>query len=403
MEHTYQSGNTHTLQEDVFAGVINPGDLVSTRELDITGTTAATNTAGDCGATTPVNCDVAVFTAARATYLITNNADGSVTVDSNGGTDGVDTVWNVEQLRFTDQTVTVSSPSAPAIGTATAGNGQATVNFTPGTPTGPAVTSFTITARNAGGTAVGTASVGPSATSGTVTGLANGTAVRLTVRAVTSAGNGPESPLSNAVTPTAPPALPAAPTALTVARNGSGSVLLGWQAPSGVKTGYHVQVRNILGMVIRTDTINNGAATSAPVNGLANGTTYSFRVRAFNATGNGALATSGQLQVGAAPSAPAIGTATRGAVGGAVTAVITWGAAAPNGLPVSSYRVRISRMTSAAAGATEIDFTLTTQASTARRVEPTLTTGQFYRFSVVATNAAGTGLRSGFSNIVQPR
>jgi Ca2+-binding RTX toxin-like protein len=81
-----------TLQQAVFAGRTNPGNIVAVREI-------LTAPASDTG------IDVAVFSGALAEYAITANADGSVTVDHQGGVDGVDTLWNVEQLRFTGGTV----------------------------------------------------------------------------------------------------------------------------------------------------------------------------------------------------------------------------------------------------------------------------------------------------------
>jgi len=62
-------------------------------------------------------------------------------------------------------------PDAPTIGTATAGNAQATVTWTaPASDGGNAITGYTVTS-NPGGI---TATAGPSATQATVTGLANG-------------------------------------------------------------------------------------------------------------------------------------------------------------------------------------------------------------------------------------
>lgn len=46
--------------------------------------------------------DTAVFSLARAKYQITANADGSTTVRALSGSDGVDTLRNIEQLRFAD-------------------------------------------------------------------------------------------------------------------------------------------------------------------------------------------------------------------------------------------------------------------------------------------------------------
>ena len=52
----------------------------------------------------------------RANYVITRVDDNTVTVAHTGGTlaDGIDTVSNVETLRFTDQNVATSTIVAPA-------------------------------------------------------------------------------------------------------------------------------------------------------------------------------------------------------------------------------------------------------------------------------------------------
>ncbi len=105
MEHSYQVGNPMTLQQAVFSGIVDPGNLVAGRELkpDM-GVTADTATPADCGAAAPVNCDVAVFRNPQSSYTITPNANGSVTVaDSTVAAttaDGTDTLWNMEVLRF---------------------------------------------------------------------------------------------------------------------------------------------------------------------------------------------------------------------------------------------------------------------------------------------------------------
>jgi hypothetical protein len=88
-------------------------------------------------------------------------------------------------------------PGAPAIGTATAGNAQATVSFTaPASNGGSPITSYRVTSNPGGFTSTGGAS--PL----TVTGLANGTSYTFTVQAINAIGTGPASAASNAVTPT---------------------------------------------------------------------------------------------------------------------------------------------------------------------------------------------------------
>jgi hypothetical protein len=89
-------------------------------------------------------------------------------------------------------------PGAPTIGTATAGNAQASVAFTaPAVTGGPSITSYTATSSPGGIT--GSAASSPI----TVSGLTNGTAYTFTVTATNSIGTGSASAASNSVTPTA--------------------------------------------------------------------------------------------------------------------------------------------------------------------------------------------------------
>ena len=123
---------------------------------------------------------------------------------------------------FTSTTVTLViapvAPGAPAIGTATAGNLQATVAFTPPASTGgTGITGYTVTASPGGATASGPAS--PLV----VTGLSNGTAYTFTVTATNSAGTGPSSGVSNAVTPIGSPV--AGATSKTVTYNSASNVV----------------------------------------------------------------------------------------------------------------------------------------------------------------------------------
>jgi large repetitive protein len=92
--------------------------------------------------------------------------------------------------------VTAVIPGAPTIGTATAGDAQASVSFTaPASNGGAAITTYTATSNPAGLTANGTAS--PL----TVAGLTNGVAYTFTVTATNSAGVSSASANSNSVTP----------------------------------------------------------------------------------------------------------------------------------------------------------------------------------------------------------
>ena len=89
-----------SLQQAVFAGLIDPGSIAIVREILLPEEVPA----ADCGADIPLNCDTALFSASAAGYVITNNDDGSVTVsDADGAAvDGTDTLWNMERASFCD-------------------------------------------------------------------------------------------------------------------------------------------------------------------------------------------------------------------------------------------------------------------------------------------------------------
>ncbi|MBL0276692.1 MAG: choice-of-anchor D domain-containing protein [Anaeromyxobacter sp.] len=82
------------VRADVFSGRLHPGELSIVRRILTAG-------AG------PADVDTAVYSGARAEYLVARNADGTVTVDHQGGLDGRDTLRNVELLAFTDGTIPV--------------------------------------------------------------------------------------------------------------------------------------------------------------------------------------------------------------------------------------------------------------------------------------------------------
>ena len=143
IEHAYQAGNTHTLQQDLMAGnvtigtgtaanILDPSNLVAVREIK--------SPTGSCSVrarlsareqlpspqrdhltvnvSTASNCDTAVYSAPSPGYRLDFNSAGPgsirvVDVASEAGIaggapfpggDGLDTLWNVDNLRFCQAT-----------------------------------------------------------------------------------------------------------------------------------------------------------------------------------------------------------------------------------------------------------------------------------------------------------
>jgi C1A family cysteine protease len=175
-----------------------------------------------------------------------------------------------------------SAPGAPAIGTVTAGNAQATVSFTPPASNGGMpITGYTVTSDPKGGV---DANAGKTSTIHTVKSLKNGTAYTFTVTATNKNGTGPASAPS---TPSVIPATaPGAPTGIK-ATVGNARVTVSFTAPASnggsAITGYTVTWTPTGGV----DTNAGENLTTHIVTWLTNGTTYTFTVKAINAMGTG--------------------------------------------------------------------------------------------------------------------
>lgn len=172
-------------------------------------------------------------------------------------------------------TAALTAPGAPTGVSASAGNAQATVSFSaPASNGGSAITSYTATSNPGGFTASGAAS--PL----TVTGLTNGTAYTFTVTATNAAGAGPASAASVGVTPQGAPGAPAGVSAS--AGNAQATVSFSAPASNGGSAIASYTVTSSPGGYTAT-----GAASPLTVSGLANGTAYTFTVKATNAVGAG--------------------------------------------------------------------------------------------------------------------
>jgi hypothetical protein len=172
-----------------------------------------------------------------------------------------------------------------------AGNGSANVTWSAPSNGGP-VTTYTITpyvgpeAQQAT-----TVSGSPPSTNAKIGGLTNGTAYTFTVQASNPNGGGPVSEQSNVATPPGY-TTPSAPTGVA-ASTATSQALVSWTAPSSNGgspiTGY--TVTPLIGSSAQAPVEVSASKTSTIVNGLTNGTTYTFTVTANNAAGAGPAST----------------------------------------------------------------------------------------------------------------
>ena len=278
----------------------------------ITGYTVTSNPAGgvDAGAGTTSTSHVVTGLANGTSYTFTVTATNSMgTGDPSAPSNAV---------------TPVTVPGAPTAVAATAGNAQATVTFAaPASDGGSPVTGYRVASNPAGGV---DANAGATGLSHLVTGLTNGTPYTFTVTATNAAGTGGPSIASNTVTPSAPPGVPGAPTAV-VATPGNASATVSFTPPASNGgspiTGYAVTSSPAGGVDANAGT----TATTHTIGGLANGTAYTFSVTATNAIGTGPPSAASNSVT---PSAPPVRTfsAASATGSGTITASFTGGGAA---------------------------------------------------------------------------
>jgi hypothetical protein len=270
--------------------------------------------------------------------------------------------------------VPATVPDAPTIGTATRGDGQATITFTaPINNGGSAITGYTVTSNTGGLTATGGSS--PLI----ITGLLNGVTYTFTVTATNAVGTSTPSGTSNSVVPAT---VPDAPTSVNAtAGNGEATITF----ISGSNNGSAITGYTVTSNDGHTAT---GGLSPITITGLTNGVTYTFTVMATNAVGTSTPSTASNSVVPATvPDAP---TNLAGTVGDS-SASLFWSApASDGGSAITGYTV-----TSNIGGHTATS-------STTSAVVTGLTNGTAYTFTVTATNAVGTSIPSGTSNSVTP-
>ena len=225
----------------------------------------------------------------------------------------------------------------------------------------------------------------------TLESLTNGTAYTVTVLAANDHGDGDASDPATA-TPVAPPAAPAGLAASAVLGQNGHVMKLEWTPPTATSTGvgtvtvtgYEVSVTDDDG-VRDWSGINGSDATTAEhtVEGLTQGTVYTFAVRAVNGTDEGTEAT-----IDAASGRPAAPT------GLAAAAVADVGTEDNSGLIKLSWddpgNAAITGYEVSTDGGTTYTAVTGSDATTTSHTETGLTAGTRYRFRVRALNAHGS-------------
>lgn len=273
-------------------------------------------------------------------------------------------------------------PEPPTNATAVAGNGSATVSWSPAVGT---ATTYSIQYSSNSGSTWTTATTSPvsipsTANTATVTGLNNGTSYVFRVQAVSTGGSSPyTSPTPNAVTPAT--SLPNPPQSVT-ATPLSFSALISWTAVPGATT---YTVTSTPDSKTCTATVPD---VSCIVSNLTAGLNYSFSVTTSNST-----ATSGQSIASAsvvpvsilAPAVPAKPTTSLSGTSVVITVVAGSGGGTPDSYVVTSSPGGLTCTVSGSGGQCTIS---------------TLTPGQSYSFTAVAVNGAGSSASSTASDSV---
>lgn len=278
--------DTLTLQQTMFSGLINPGQLRIVREI------LSTPAPGDF--------DIAVFSDVLASYDLTRNPDGSVRVAHNRGTltDGVDTLRNIELLQFSDVSVLSSTVTNPSdlvppgpVTTLVATPGVASVTLTWVNPVDGASTIILRSTVGYASTPLADALheevFNEPGTTFEDDQLVNETTYFYTVFARDAAGN-TSIPTQVQATPSAALAAPA-PVGALLATPGDATVTLSWNNPANsVAT---LVLRSTAGYALSpTPTADQVAVFDGPGSafedrGLVNGTLYFYTAYARNAVG----------------------------------------------------------------------------------------------------------------------
>ena len=287
-----------------------------------------------------------------------------------------------EGMASTETTAVAVPPAAPTSPTATRVEGELAVTLGWTAPSGT-ITKYQYQAKKGAGTYGAWADISGttgSSTSGKVTGLEGGASYVFKLRAMSGNTAGAESAETSSVT-----VVPAAPTGLAAAAAaGEAAVTLTWTRPTGTLTKQQYAVKK--GSAAFGAWVDIPSSTTLQTykvtTGLEGGASYTFKLRAHNASGAGVE--SAEAPVALSPAAPTGVTAEAGE--GKVT--LSW--TAPSGT-LTKYQY-VSKKGSEAFGTTWMDIDGTDGDSTSGTV--TGLEAASYQFKVRAVSAGGNGAES---------
>jgi acid phosphatase type 7 len=223
-----------------------------------------------------------------AMFISLNNL-GSMVLDVNGNT--LDAKFLRENgaiadyFRIVKGTVAPVPPAAPTNLTAvTVSSSQISLSWTDNANN---ENGFKVEQSTDGTTFTQIAMLGSNAVSFSVTGLTASTTYTYRVVSFNDAGSSSFSNTASATTSAAPPALPAAPSALTATAVSSTRINLAWTDNSGNESGFKIERCKNVNCTNFAQIAQVGAnVTTFADTGVSKNTSYSYRVRAFNGGGN---------------------------------------------------------------------------------------------------------------------
>jgi photosystem II stability/assembly factor-like uncharacterized protein len=313
-----------------------------------------------------------------------------VSASNSGGTSAYSSAWNLTTVASLP-----SPPAAPVLASPASGSTNQPTALTLSWNASSGATSYHLqvsTSSTFSPLVVDQSAL--STTSSAISGLANSTLYYWRVSASNTGGTSAYSAAWNLTTGASLPPPPAAPVLASPANGATNqptSLTLSWNASSGATT-YHLQVST--SSTFSTLFVDQSAltTTSSAISGMANSTTYYWRVSASNTGGTSAYSAAWSCATVAGtqpPAAPTLSAPAYGATGQPTSLTFSWYASTG----ATSYHLQVSTSSSFSTLAVDQSGLTATSSSVTG-----LSNGITYYWQVNASNSGGTSAYSGVWN-----